>query len=178
MGTGLIPGAKRMDDAEVKKRQDFLRELYLVGYDKATAFLALIVTAGYAGAFTVWDHVQRYVTYCERMLIAALLTASLTIFIGWQVRGQWVLGQQQLAIARMVAAGVADFPAMIEEFRVDQAKVRGALQRGCSGKLAADTGSGVFAQLAALLLERGWSSGDVRKVLGENFLRVTRTVWK
>jgi hypothetical protein len=129
MGTGLIPGAKRMDDAEVKKRQDFLRELYLVGYDKATAFLALIVTAGYAGAFTVWDHVQRYVTYCERMLIAALLTASLTIFIGWQVRGQWVLGQQQLAIARMVAAGVADFPAMIEEFRVDQAKVRGALQR-------------------------------------------------
>jgi hypothetical protein len=101
MGTGLIPGAKRMDDAEVKKRQDFLRELYLVGYDKATAFLALIVTAGYAGAFTVWDHVQRYVTYCERMLIAALLTASLTIFIGWQVRGQWVLGQQQLAIARM-----------------------------------------------------------------------------
>ena len=37
---------------------------------------------------------------------------------------------------------------------------------------------GVFAQLAALLVERGWSTGDVRKVLGENFLRVARAVWK
>jgi membrane dipeptidase len=36
----------------------------------------------------------------------------------------------------------------------------------------------VFAQLAALLHERGWSEADVRKVLGENFLRVARAVWK
>jgi membrane dipeptidase len=41
-----------------------------------------------------------------------------------------------------------------------------------------DVSPGVFAQLAALLVERGWSIGDVRKVLGENFLRVARAVWK
>jgi membrane dipeptidase len=41
-----------------------------------------------------------------------------------------------------------------------------------------DTAPGVFTELAALLLERGWSSGDVRKVVGENFLRVARAVWK
>jgi membrane dipeptidase len=41
-----------------------------------------------------------------------------------------------------------------------------------------DVSAGVFAQLAALLVERGWSIGDVRKVLGENFLRVARAVWK
>jgi membrane dipeptidase len=41
-----------------------------------------------------------------------------------------------------------------------------------------DASPGAFAQLAALLLERGWSNGDVRKVLGENFLRVARAVWK
>jgi microsomal dipeptidase-like Zn-dependent dipeptidase len=41
-----------------------------------------------------------------------------------------------------------------------------------------DAPPGVFAQLAALLAQRGWSSGDVRKVLGENFLRVARAVWK
>jgi membrane dipeptidase len=41
-----------------------------------------------------------------------------------------------------------------------------------------DTPPGVFAQLAAILVERGWSSEDVRKVVGENFLRVARAVWK
>ncbi len=41
-----------------------------------------------------------------------------------------------------------------------------------------DASPKVFAQLAELLIERGWSSGDVRKVLGENFLRVARAVWK
>jgi membrane dipeptidase len=35
-----------------------------------------------------------------------------------------------------------------------------------------------FAQLAALLLDRGWSRGELRKVLGENFFRVARAVWK
>jgi microsomal dipeptidase-like Zn-dependent dipeptidase len=41
-----------------------------------------------------------------------------------------------------------------------------------------DVSPGVFAQIAALLVERGWSIGEVRKVLGENFLRVARAVWK
>jgi hypothetical protein len=100
-----------MDEAQIKQQQDFLRELYLAGFEKATAFMALIVTAGYAGAFTVWDHVESYLTYCERLLVAGFFAASLMLFVGWQIRGQWVLGQQQLKIANMVAAGVADFPA-------------------------------------------------------------------
>jgi membrane dipeptidase len=41
-----------------------------------------------------------------------------------------------------------------------------------------DAAPGVFAELATLLHERGWSEVDVRKVLGENFLRVARAVWK
>jgi membrane dipeptidase len=41
-----------------------------------------------------------------------------------------------------------------------------------------DASPDVFRQLATLLGERGWSTGDVRKVLGENFLRVARAVWK
>jgi len=41
-----------------------------------------------------------------------------------------------------------------------------------------DASPRVFAQLKELLVERGWSSGDVCKVLGENFLRVARAVWK
>ncbi|MGO9994569.1 MAG: hypothetical protein ACLPTF_18920 [Steroidobacteraceae bacterium] len=118
-----------MDETQIKKNQDFLRDLYLAGFEKATAFMALIVTAGYAGAFTVWDHVESNLTYCERLLVAGFFTASLMLFVGWQIRGQWVLGQQQLAISKLVAAGVADFPALIDKFRADQAKLRGGLQR-------------------------------------------------
>jgi hypothetical protein len=118
-----------MDEAEVKSRQDFLRELYLSGYDKAMGFMALIVSAGYAGAFTVWDHVQRYLTYCERMSAGALFTASLLLFVGWQIRGQWVLSRQQMKVSEMVAAPVADFDALREKFRVDQVRVRAGFQR-------------------------------------------------
>jgi hypothetical protein len=117
-----------MDEAQIKKNQDFLREMYLAGFEKASAFMALIVTAGYAGAFTVWDHVEKYLTYCERLLVAGLFIASLTLFVGWQIRGQWTLGQQQLGIARLIESGVTDFPEMIERWRVDQAKVRARIQ--------------------------------------------------
>jgi hypothetical protein len=117
------------NEAELKRRQDFLRELYLAGYEKATAFMALIITAGYAGAFTVWEHVEHYISYPERMLTACLFTLSLMIFLAWQIRGQWRLGQQQLAISKIVTAPVADFSALIEQFRVDQAKLRANLQK-------------------------------------------------
>jgi len=33
-------------------------------------------------------------------------------------------------------------------------------------------------EITDMLLERGWPEGDIRKVLGENFLRVARKVWK
>jgi hypothetical protein len=117
------------NEAELKKRQDFLRELYVSGYDKASAFMVLVITAGYAGAFTLWDHVERYISYPERMVIACLFALSLMIFVGWQVRGQWKLSQQQLAISKIVTAPLADFPALLDQFRVDQAKLRASLHK-------------------------------------------------
>lgn len=41
-----------------------------------------------------------------------------------------------------------------------------------------DAGPDRFAAIATTLLKRGWSRGDVDKVLGGNFLRVARAVWK
>lgn len=33
-------------------------------------------------------------------------------------------------------------------------------------------------EVTEMLLARGWPEGDIRKLLGENFMRVTRAVWK
>jgi len=33
-------------------------------------------------------------------------------------------------------------------------------------------------EITEMLLRRGWSEGDIRKLLGENFLRVARATWK
>ena len=41
-----------------------------------------------------------------------------------------------------------------------------------------DASPGQFREIAAALLARGWSATDTRNVLGENFLRVARAVWK
>lgn len=142
-----------MDEEEAtKKNKDFLRELYLAGYDKAGAFMALIVTLGYAGVFTIWERVEAYLSYCERMLVAALLAASLTLFAGWQIRGQWILSRQQLAIANLVAAGVSDYPALIEQFRIDQAKVRIGLQRQLPYVFGATVGVGGLAFLVLIVV--------------------------
>lgn len=35
-----------------------------------------------------------------------------------------------------------------------------------------------FPEITEMLLVRGWAEGDIRNVLGENFLRVARSVWK
>ena len=41
-----------------------------------------------------------------------------------------------------------------------------------------DASPGQFREIAAMLLARGWSDADTRKVMGGNFLRVARAVWK
>src|SRR5262249_62014144 len=33
-------------------------------------------------------------------------------------------------------------------------------------------------EITDMLLQRGWTEADIRKLLGENFLRVARAVWK
>lgn len=99
-----------------------MRELYISGFDKGIAFLTLVFTAGYAAEFALWDKVQRYITIPERMLIAFLITLSLLIFVGWQIKNQWVYAQQQIDISKIVFAHVEDFEAMIIQYRLTQAR--------------------------------------------------------
>jgi hypothetical protein len=51
------------------------------------------------------------------------------IFLAWQIRGQWKLSQQQLGISKIVSAPLSEFPELVEQFRVDQVKIRASLQK-------------------------------------------------
>jgi len=136
----------------IRARQQFLREMYLAGFDKAAGFMALIITAGYAAAFTIWDRVDRFLTYSERMLTASLFLISVGVFIGWQIRGQWVLSQQQLKIADLIAAGETDFDALMERFRADGAKTRRQLNRALPLIFALTSGFGALGMIILLIV--------------------------
>jgi hypothetical protein len=117
----------------LKKAHDFLREFSALAFDKAVAFNALVMSAGYVGEFALWDRVKADLSYPERMIIASFLTISLTLYIGWTIKGQWMLAQQQLNFSRMIGAlDAADserVQMLSEKFRADGARTRAFAQR-------------------------------------------------
>jgi hypothetical protein len=145
--------AKQFAEAWVKKGHDFLREFATAAFDKASAFNALIMSAGYVGEFALWDRVREDLTYPQRLLIGAFLTSSLTIFIGWHIKGQWVLTQQQFKYGRVIEAiGRGDLDtlqAVLAEIRDDGARTRAFLQRILPVVWGAAV---VFAALAAVIM--------------------------
>ena len=120
-----IYGAR--DFAAVQKT---LRDLYLGGFTNATAFLALVITAGYTGMFALWGRIAHYLTYSERMVTAGFMGLSLGVFIGWQLWGQWVLSQQQIKIVGLIDDMPGDqFPKAFERFKEEQKTLRIQLTR-------------------------------------------------
>jgi hypothetical protein len=111
--------------------------------------MTLVISAGYAAEFSVWGQVERFISYPERMLTACFLMTSLLVFVGWQVRGLWVMSQQQLAIVEIVSSAPADFFAVVERFRVNQAKARASLLRQMPVVLGITI---AFAALAGVIL--------------------------
>jgi hypothetical protein len=145
--------AKILAAERVKKSQEFLREFSTVAFDKAIAFNALVMSAGYVGEFALWDRVKADLTYSERMLIIAFLGISLMIYVGWTIKAQWMLSQQQLYFSRMIGAlDVEDWgrmKALWEKFRADSARTRAFSQRF----LPLVMGSAVaFGGLAAIIM--------------------------
>jgi hypothetical protein len=145
--------AKLIADGRVKKREDFLREFSMGAFDKAMAFNALIMSAGYVGEFALWDRVKTDLTRPQSLVIAAFLTISLAIFIGWHLKGQWTLNKQQMRFSQLIsnidAADMQAFDAALDKFRVEGAQTRALLQR----VLPAVMGAAIsFAALAAVTI--------------------------
>jgi len=63
-------------DQQLEKRRQFLEKLLSTGYDKAATFTQILIGAGYAGFFAIWNWVNPYLSRWQTLTIAALLGTS------------------------------------------------------------------------------------------------------
>jgi hypothetical protein len=54
-------------------------------YGKAQALINVVILAGYAGLFAIWNFVQSLLTPLDIALVATLLIASILVFVAWEV---------------------------------------------------------------------------------------------
>ena len=64
---------------------DKLRELVRELYGQTASYTNLIIVAGYAGAFAVWQFVDKFISSKARITTALLLLLSIIMFVGWEV---------------------------------------------------------------------------------------------
>jgi len=84
---------------------DKLRQLVADLYGHNKSYTDLVIAAGYAGSFAVWQFVERFISVKARFWAALLLLLSLTFFVSYEVqkmvRDSWKmrhLGQAMLQL--------------------------------------------------------------------------------
>jgi hypothetical protein len=84
---------------------DKLREIVAEVYGQTTAYTNLVLAAGYAGSFAVWQFVEKYMSLKSRFWSALLLTISLALFVGYElykmVRESWKMRHLADAMMRL-----------------------------------------------------------------------------
>lgn len=65
---------------------DKLRQLVADLYGQNKSYTDLVIAAGYAGSFGVWQFVERFISVKARFSVALLLLLSLTFFVGYEVQ--------------------------------------------------------------------------------------------
>jgi hypothetical protein len=72
---------QEQQDKEVETRIKILT----ASYDKAISYTNLIIFAGYAGVFTLWNFTREFLHEKVIILSAALIGVSLFVFCAWEV---------------------------------------------------------------------------------------------
>ena len=112
-----------------EERRRILDELMTGAFEKARGFLAVVGAAGYAGLFAIWGWVSPHLERWETLTVAALLGASLLLFIVWQLFGQFVLAKQQLDFSYALGAENADFDAAFAAYQQKARKIQIVMRR-------------------------------------------------
>ncbi len=95
---------------------DQLRQLVADLSREATSYANLIIVAGYAGAFALWQFVEKYISIRARFWSALLLIISIAIFAGHEI---YKMIHEGLRLRSMIKAAIKLPPA--QRFEVLQA---------------------------------------------------------
>jgi hypothetical protein len=113
----------------LEERRKIVSDLMTTAFEKAGAFLALVGGAGYAGLFAIWGWVSPYLQRWETLTIAALLGASLLLFIVWQLFGQIILAKQQMDFGHALAVENVEFDAAFATYQQKSRKTQIMMRR-------------------------------------------------
>jgi hypothetical protein len=87
---------------------DKVRELVITLYGQTSAYTNLVLAAGYAGSFALWQFMEKFISVRARFTSALLLTISLALFVGYElqkmVKESWKMRHLADAIIRIPEA--------------------------------------------------------------------------
>lgn len=76
---------ENIDKAAAEEQKKFFIDFSSHAFDRAMAYTNIIILAGYAGIFTIWNYTKDNIPENSEIVIAILLLASIGIFIGFEI---------------------------------------------------------------------------------------------
>ena len=111
-----------MDDRDLFKIQkEMLAELF----SQARAYTNVVIVAGYAGAFAIWNFLSDRLAPATALGVGLLLCISLSTYVAWEI---YAMIQKQVSMAALRAA-VDNFGRYSDEVRAHQEKNQLLLRR-------------------------------------------------
>ncbi|MEY4713332.1 MAG: hypothetical protein RIS88_2782 [Pseudomonadota bacterium] len=92
------------DERRAAKVAEAQLKLLTVAFDKATAYTNMLILAGYAGFFGLWQLSKDYLTHKQTLAAALLALASLTVFVLFEVSKMVIVHMRILKQTRILTA--------------------------------------------------------------------------
>ena len=116
----LQVSSDEIERREVEQAVSTLLTIISDAYDKMTAYTNLLIVAGYAGFFALWQMTKDFLTRTETLSAALLTLISLTIFVVFEI----YRALEQMNLMRGYSKAVMDdkiqkSPASLQEMMAD-----------------------------------------------------------
>jgi len=108
--------ARKVPEMHKQRILDAVKETQGDHFERASAYVNIIIAGGYAGAFAVWSLVGDVLSKTQRAWVGMLLLASILVFVMWEVTKMILLAFEAQQFVRLTATE----PLKIEKTLKDQ----------------------------------------------------------